>query len=198
MMKYVFRLKRGDSRALESIYDEWFIYFQRIAIGYGMNDLDFEELFNDILMEIWTNRMVYEDDAHLFCTIALIIEHKTIDGARVKKYQFQPVHENHAVEWMPGKLEMWQDFAGFFNIDGEIDKLPPKCRKVMELFYRDGLTVSEIVKVLGIAQANVSKQKRIGTDKIKAIFKGKRLTYDLFERLRYLPFVVFLISNYFL
>ncbi len=45
------------------------------------------------------------------------------------------------------------------HIYGEIEKLPPKCRKIFKLAYVDGLKNNEIADMLAISEQTVSNQK---------------------------------------
>jgi RNA polymerase sigma-70 factor (ECF subfamily) len=52
----------------------------------------------------------------------------------------------------------------------EMQKLPPECRKVMQLYFVEGLDAKDIASRLGVAVSTVRNQKAFGTKILKAKF----------------------------
>lgn len=79
----------------------------------------------------------------------------------------------------PGNFEIFTRSQLISKVFAEIDRLPPRCREVMLLMYRDGKSAEEIGGLLEIAISTVWNQKKNGIDKLKEVFKGYHEFLDL-------------------
>jgi RNA polymerase sigma-70 factor (ECF subfamily) len=164
--KTIEALKRGDPKALESLFD---IYKDKVfntAISYMQNREDAEEITQDVFVELFNSAGKFKGDSNITTWIYRITVNKSLDALRYmkRKKRFAIIRSIFSTE--TGELEI--DQADFIHPGVEIDmkedssklfkalsKLPVNQKSAFILSKLEGLSNSEISKILGVSLSSV-------------------------------------------
>lgn len=158
------RLRRGERKALDPIFDTFFAslcYFANKMIDDKMQSQD---IVIENFVKVWERRETFEDAKSIKAFLYISVKNSCINHIRSRKSQekgYKKIAE--MVEVVEQDAEQMRIKAEILRmVTQEIPNLPEKCGLIMQLIFRDGLTVQEIANRLGLSPATVRNQKARG------------------------------------
>lgn len=142
---------------------------------------DAEELLQEVFLHVWNNAARYDSGRSSVSTwLTLITRSRAIDRLRTRKV-VERTHEtatqNPVEHASPEGAEAVFIRERRSRVRGELDKLPPEQRQVLELAFYEGLSQSEIA-----AKADLP----LGTVKTRTLLAMKKLRGALRDEIRQL------------
>lgn len=159
-------LRKGDVRAFQVIYDEFYIRLCYMANRIIENECEAEDITMSALESIFEKPLNFNSYEKLKAYLFLRVKNKCISYlGHIKS------HRNLHTEILHLSANNYQDFveaqiirSEFLNlIYEEIKNLPPVRRKVFEMLYIDGLSPDEVGAALNMTRdaVYVNKSKAI-------------------------------------
>lgn len=150
------KLRAGDSKALEEIYNLYFPKVYAVAIKFVKNETVALDLVQDSFLKIWRNRKNINLDIPLDQQLYVITKNVVFDYFRKK------VNEENLLNEYRLYQEQTQDTVSS-NKNGQIKKLnslleqlPKRQQEIFKLIKFEGLSYSEVASTLGISKHTVS------------------------------------------
>jgi RNA polymerase sigma-70 factor (ECF subfamily) len=170
----IVRLKRGDERIFELVFEHYKNYlflFIRKALPL---DEDAEGIVQEVFINLWLNRNNLDEykplKPYLF-TIAknLIYDHLRKIYSKRKYLDILFLNYSAKSESTENEVEYW-DFERFLM--GKINQLPEKRRKIFIHAKLEGKSYREIARLLGISENTVDMQMRSANNAISKAIKN--------------------------
>jgi RNA polymerase sigma-70 factor (ECF subfamily) len=143
---------------------------------------DAEEVLQEVFLYVWSHAARYDANRSSVSTwLILVARSRAIDRLRTRKV-VERTHETAQQEAPPGHASPEGVDAVFVRerrerVRGEMDKLPPEQKQVLEMAFYEGLSQSEIA-----AKADVP----LGTVKTRTLLAMKKLRGALRDEIRQL------------
>ncbi|WP_235296768.1 RNA polymerase sigma factor [Portibacter marinus] len=158
-LDYIKRLERQDEEALQELYFSFSISFMKFFRKYGFTKPEREDLFHDSLIAMYQNiiqKKFTNMDVGIKAYLWGIGKHKAIDLLRKKKIRSAEILKSEdGIEEQNGVLTDRQKLLHQY-----FSALQPSCKKVLKLFYYEGLTINEIVSLGNYKDANSVKSTK--------------------------------------
>ncbi len=168
----IYRIAKGDEKALDVFMDHYSEAIYRIAYGYVGNKESAEEVVSDVFFEVWRNRKKLLTVENMAAYLRIITTRRAITR-----------YNNDETENFKGiSIEESQDFFTIpvISPDEEIisreeietlnranDELPPKCRHVFTLAKLEKVSYNEISRLLDISVSTINYHIKFATDLLK-------------------------------
>lgn len=157
-------LKSGDERAFQKIYEENRQAFIAFALKYGVSYGAIPDIYQDtliILYENVTSGKLKTMTSSLRTYIFSIGKHKIMEHFRAEKKlvnaklnaDFKEVEES--LDYEENTLTIRQQ-----ALKKHLNELGERCRNILELFYLNNLTISEIKETEGYENENSVKAQK--------------------------------------
>ena len=174
----VTRVARGDSAALEVLYDR---YASRV-LGISMKILGDQALAEDVLQEtfwrVWQSAASYQSSLGAFTGwLFRIARNLSIDTYRRRNVRPQAILNPHIEDSDPildetpdpsmDVAEQAQAILTNRQIRNALDSLPAVQRQVIELAYFYGMTRQEIAEATGEALGTIHTRARLALQKLR-------------------------------
>ena len=175
-------LLQDDEAALEYFFQT----HSPALLGYVSSILEdtteAEDICNAVFLILWEARKTLENPEHLEKFLYLSVKHKAVSHLRKQKTLSSRQKEWIAVggsEEEENTLDLKDTELLKAMVLQEIyhraDSLPPACRQVFDLHYRDGKKVNEIAEELQISPQTVRNQMSKAVGVIRRTLKDKKL-----------------------
>jgi RNA polymerase sigma-70 factor (ECF subfamily) len=167
----LFSLHKGNKKAFESLYNDSYIRVLYFAKRFVTDQQVAEDITTDVFLKLWDRIEEFSSIAaiksflqtstrnaclnHLRNVARRSAKHKELEEILIQENQ-----EKIAIQELTGEI--------YEHIYQEIDKLPPRLKKVFKLAYIDGLSNDDIAIELGINYQSVRNDKSAA---LKAIRK---------------------------
>lgn len=159
----------GDMNALAAVYDRHASLMLRAALGVLKSRADAEDLLHDVFLEVKRRAARFDPSrGELIGWLLVLIRSRAIDRLRtynryrnlVEEYGLEPEHDNEAGAEDPDTLfgDALPDLLG---------ELSEEHRQVVDLFYLQDLTQSEISTRLNIPRGTVKSRLFFAIRKLK-------------------------------
>ena len=154
------------NEAFESFYLKYYKLVYRIAYSYLSNPHDAEDATEDVFVKVLTGSFSFENEEHEKRWLALTTMNLCKD--MLKSYWRKKVGSLEDLENEPQSPE-----GETYELMDSIQKLPPKQKEVILLYYYMGYQTDEIAKMLGrppstirnnLADARKTLRRMIGED----------------------------------
>lgn len=183
MNGFLLRLQQDDQSVIDDIASLYYVPFRWVAASFGIKEQSvFDELFSDVITEIWQQRKTFNAEEHIKAACITLMRNKSIDHWRThKNKQTQPLHQAYEAAVEPyNKLDIEEAERVAELIRRAVDNLPPQCREIIRLhFGEEAMSVKEITAKLNLQQSNVSGQKIRAIKILKRSLKGLATSGDL-------------------
>jgi len=150
------RIKKGDVKAFEEVFNSYYAPLVRFGIGI-LNDRDLsEEQVQQVFANLWTNRGKLKDGLPLFPYLLTAVKNaclNVIAHNRVKLRYHQSVDVVEGIEDQYDFEDVPEDILS--RLENAIRELPPKCREVLELSRFQGFSHKQIEEKLDISVKTV-------------------------------------------
>jgi len=154
------RLGQNDARALEELFDRYYVRMCRFALPL-LRDYDTcEELASDVFMSLWRSRETLQlrgtsVKAYLFKSIKnKIFNHLETQRSKSHWLQFE---EDHIIDFVD-EVEDTVPADLLDQIEEAIKQLPPQCALIFRMNKIEELRYKEIASILSISEKTVENQ----------------------------------------
>jgi len=152
----IYALKTGDSRAYDFLVNSYHhklcVYAFSLTNDQGLS----EDIVQNVIMRIWTQRQKLKDDFGIKSYLYKSVYNEFIDQYRKQKAVL-PLEKKY-IDALSTILEEENENSIeklIKLVKKEIEKLPPKCKKVFLMSKQEGLTNIEIAEHLNISIKSV-------------------------------------------
>lgn len=134
----------------------------RLAYSYVHNMSDAEDILQDTLIQYMKAAPSFDSTEHEKAWILRVAANISKNKIKYNKYR----ETDELMEELVAEDE--EDLSFVWDA---VKQLPDKYREVIHLFYQEGLTTSEIAKILDRKEATVRSDLLRGREKLKTILK---------------------------
>ena len=164
-------LRKGDKKAYEAVYDEFFGVLYHLCLNYLHDDKVAEELVQDTFMKLWEIRETLNDQINIRNFLYTITKNNCLNYLRNQKISLKH-QENMKYLEMQFNYEAFEKLGNYLQfeelrnkIDDAISKLPAEVIETFKLSRFEELSYREIADQQGISiktvEARISKALRI-------------------------------------
>lgn len=169
--------KKDDQYAFRQIYE---VYYRRIfRFARSFLDLqDAEDITANTFIKLWERRSSFETSQHIQGFLHVTVRNGCLDFLQREKYariykervtKLQSKSMNYDTESIFLKAELKS------RIVAELDKLPPRTKRVCYLAYFEGLKNEEIAQLVGIKYQTVCNMKLFALKKLRLALQKEPL-----------------------
>lgn len=175
------QFNRGHQAAFTSIYDRYWpsiFYFVRKFIP---DTSQAEDITAETFIKLWQRRENFDNEKSIVSFLHITARNASIDWLRSEKRQIHN-REELLYQLQQGKDEPLEDDIRtevLRLVQQEIEKLPPKIKRVFVLSYIEGKTNEEIAALLGINNQSVRNHKTRAVKLIRLAITGKNWLFFL-------------------
>jgi RNA polymerase sigma factor (sigma-70 family) len=159
-----------EVKEFQDIYSSmWDKMLRQVCMKYTKDISQAEDFCQNGFMKVYNNLDKYDDSGSLEGWVRRVINNSILDELRKKKMKFVDGEDGFDFSRYDSEDEEYKETIPMEDIQKLLPQLPNSQRKVIELYYIDGLKHDEIAEKLGIT-ASTSK-----TNLMKAKAKLKNL-----------------------
>jgi RNA polymerase sigma factor (sigma-70 family) len=143
--------KKGDQRAQEKLYRNYYRAMMTVCLRYTRNDEDAVEVLNNGFLKVFKNIQRYESGkASLYTWIRTLVVHSCLDFIKQKQKlekidEWKEEAEAHIDPEVIGKIKTNELLQ-------QVRKLPPATQAVFNLYVIEGYNHKEIGQLLNISE----------------------------------------------
>lgn len=172
----VYRISKGDERAMEVFMDTFSAPLFQYAYGILSNRELAEEVVSDVFFEIWKGRKKILEIESMGAWLRTLTYRKSISALRHEQTLPDTVSfddlENFTAAKLESTVEESDDQERIDNLNRAIESLPPKCRHVFQLAKIERVPYKEIAELLSISVATINYHVGYAMDFIKKRLGG--------------------------
>ncbi len=166
--KRILELKKGNKKALKSLYEAYSVQVFNLAYRMTSNREDAEEIVQDTFIRLWKSRQKVDEDAKILGYIIVIARNIAIDMLRARqKRSGLDVYPSQMFSKLSDTNNFYFEEAGR-QFDAAVANLPSKRREVFILKIHTDLTNKQIASKLNISETMVERQIRLASDAVRA------------------------------
>jgi RNA polymerase sigma-70 factor (ECF subfamily) len=153
------KLQEGDENAYKKIYLHYYERLCKYLINYTRDRALAEDLVQESLLKLWTNRAQLLSVASLNSYIYRLTYNLYIDYYRKKKYidkELEEFRSESLYELIETNDEEYQ--SRLEKVIKAIEELPPRCKEIFILSKQRGMSYKEIANQLKITNKTVENQ----------------------------------------
>lgn len=176
----IYRIVKGDEKALDAFMDHYSGTLYRYALGIvGVKEAA-EEVVSDVFYDVWKSRGTLLEVESMLSYLRTITYRKSVSWLRHESTVPGGVSIDDIENFTVGHIDPPDDaLISREEIDAlnrAIDELPPKCRHVFFLAKIDRVPYKEISVLLGISVATINYHVSYAMDALKKKLGASRLT----------------------
>lgn len=153
-------LKKGDTRAYQTIFDMYYARLFSYVNTYTKNDSDAKDIVQETFIKLWNNKENINADSSILAFLHKIAYNIFIDNYRKGK-RHQNLLASLSYEAVNNATENEDNDITIKKIEivkKSISELPPRCQQVFKLSKYEGLKYAEIAETLNISIKTVEAQ----------------------------------------
>jgi RNA polymerase sigma-70 factor (ECF subfamily) len=160
---------KGDKRALEVLIKRYLKAIYNFAYKYVGKE-EAEDVTQEVFLKMWRNLKKFKKGKSFKSWLFKVAKNTCFDFLRKKKRDLALNLENLDIlaDFAPSLIEEVEKENWAEKIKKEIEKLPLKMQKVLNLYYNFGLNFREISEVLGEPVNTIKSRHR------RAIYRLKK------------------------
>jgi RNA polymerase sigma-70 factor (family 1) len=160
-----------DEHAYAQLYMAFMPHLLKFAGSIIKNNELAEEIVSDVFIRIWQNRADLGKVENLKLYLYISIKNTSLNYLsrhfRKDIISMEEMSLNISVDaYNPEEIMITSEAVR--KINGEIQKLPPRCRLIFKLAKEDRLRYNEIAKLLGISVKTIDSQMALALKKISS------------------------------
>ena len=140
-----------DRNSQSALYARFCRKMFAVCIRYSQNREEAEDTMQEAFVKVFENLKNFKNDGSLEGWIRKIIVNEAIQKFRRNSQRTKEV-SLESIEWKQGIEEPVSSDLGTKELMTLIQKLPPKCRMVFNLYALEGYTHKQIAEQLGISE----------------------------------------------
>lgn len=171
------QIKKGDEKALDYIYRKNFKSIIKMVLNNKGTEDEAQDIYQDALIVLW--QKVQKDDFVLTSKLSTYLYAicKNLWLKELERKSRLVGTEKDEVEFI--NLEQKERIKIIHDC---IDSLGDTCKKVLTYYYFDGMSMLEIAKKLGFANADTAKTKKYKCKKeLDSLIKSKYKATDFLD-----------------
>lgn len=156
------RIARGDQLAFQLVFQEWYqrlvLYAERYLVPAGES----EEIVGEAFLKCWQRRTQFDALSKMKSFLYTTVHNMSLNAVRREKaHGTSALPENAMLAMESDPLDQAEIITAevLGTLYRAIEQLPEKCREVVLLTYREGLTSGQIAERLGISVSTVTSQR---------------------------------------
>jgi RNA polymerase sigma-19 factor, ECF subfamily len=170
------RIKRGDPAAFEALFRAHYSALCAFAARYADSGAVAEEIVQDVFARVWTDRARWPSPRNRKAYLFTAVRNRALNAGRRRKLEQDwadaeivggeaalEIADEHAI----ARIE---DPAAHAHLERAVASLPERCRLVMQLRWRDGMSYADIAGVMGISVKGVENQLSRGLRALRRSF----------------------------
>ncbi|KOY86420.1 RNA polymerase subunit sigma [bacterium 336/3] len=149
------RIRKGDETALQYLYKQHYRMMLRLVLKNSGTEEEAQDVFQDSLILFW--QKVHQPDFQLTAKISTFLYSVCYNLWRKeleKKSRLSREEKDEAV------IEDWDKQERIQIIHACINKLGATCKKILQYYYFDELSMHDIAQVMGFSNADTAKTKK--------------------------------------
>lgn len=168
----VVSLRNNSQDAFEQLFDRYSQKLYHFSLSYLKSDVESEEIVQEVFLKIWENRDKLRSDKS-FKSYLFTIAFNAIKKHFNKKMRDEQ-YKHDLFEWLIQRspdLEYKNEFERLLvKLENLIDQFPPKRKKIFLSRKKDGKSIDEIAREMGISPKTVKNQINAGMNSLKNSF----------------------------
>jgi RNA polymerase sigma-70 factor, ECF subfamily len=172
----VARVRAGDPDAFEALYRAMHAPLLSFAERYVGDAARAEELVQDLFFELWQNRAAWAVQGSVTAYLYAAVRNRGLNMRRRDVVEadwaadeaHEPVRALHAAPVTADVLLAQADLVE--QLTEAINRLPERCRMIMQMRWHGGLSYAEIAEVLSISLKGVENQLSRGLRALRSEF----------------------------
>jgi RNA polymerase sigma-70 factor (ECF subfamily) len=159
---YFTLLKNGDEKGFTHFFNANYEALIRFAFTLLKDKEGAEDIVEDSFIKLWERRNTLKNIVSLKSYLYTMVRNACLDEIESRRRigllwgEVKTVSTKHELPVLHSIIEA----EVFQLIHSAIKTLPPKCREVFNLFYRESKTIKEIAAELNIEISTVKNQKQ--------------------------------------
>lgn len=153
-------LKKGDTRAYQTIFDMYYTRLFSYVSSYTKNESNAKDIVQEAFIKLWNNRNKIDANSSVLAFLHKIAYNIFIDSYRKGK-RHQSLLDALSYEAINNSIENDEENLNELKIEilkKSIEELPPRCQEIFKLSKYEGLKYSEIATTLNISIKTVETQ----------------------------------------
>lgn len=166
------RIRKGDETALQYLYKKHYRMMLHLVLKNNGSEVEAQDVFQDALILFWekAQKPDFVLTAKITTFLYSICQNLWLKELS-KKQRISFEEKDEAI------IEDWEQNERIQAIHICINKLNETCRKILQLYYFDNLSMQDIAQKLGLANADTTKSKKYKCKKelddlVKKYFKA--------------------------
>jgi RNA polymerase sigma-70 factor (ECF subfamily) len=159
-LQWARRIREGDKSAFEAMFVAYYLKLRRFVIRFVQTQDAAEELVQDLFVDLWAKRETWEVRDSLRAYLYTAARNRAL--SQINKRNVEETWEDEELAQLvdPGRgpHEELDRQELISHVQKVIETLPARCRLILNLSRKDGLTYAEIAQVLGISIKTVETQ----------------------------------------
>lgn len=156
--------------ALNTLFSKYYQKLCSFAYSYLRHQEEVEEVVSDVFFNVWQKRHRLNIEKNLKAYLYISVKHAAFAVIKSRQPHIMDIDEVMYDEQISESNTPEQSLA-FKELEGHfewaISKLPPRCKQVFLLKWREELSYRDIGKILGISEKTVENQLVKAMCKIK-------------------------------
>ena len=169
------KLHRGDHKAFEFLFKEYYVYLCYEAHSYITEKYIIEEVVGDVFRWLWENREKLVITISIKAYLIRAVHNACLSYLRKKQLQFIELdsfnEQNTLFSLDESPLDYVLSKELIERINHAIKSLPPQYKRVFELSRYKNLTYAEISEVMGISINAVKLYQKKALAQLRQILK---------------------------
>jgi len=149
------RIRKGDETALQYLYKQHYRMMLRLVLKNSGTEEEAQDVFQDSLILFW--QKVHLPDFQLTSKISTFLYSICYNLWRKeleKKSRLSREEKDEAV------VEDWDKQERIQIVNACINKLGATCKKILQYYYFDELSMNDIAQQMGFSNADTAKTKK--------------------------------------
>ena len=164
------RIRRNDRLALNTLFSQYYQKLCSFAYSYLRHQGEAEEVVSDVFIILWQKRHQLKIEKNLKAYLYTCVKHGAFAVIKFRQPHVLNIDDLLFDEGLTEK-DTPEQYLAFKELEGHfewaINKLPPRCKQVFLLKWKEELSYHDIGEILGISEKTVENQLVNAMCKIK-------------------------------
>jgi RNA polymerase sigma factor (sigma-70 family) len=149
------RIRKGDETALQYLYKKHYRMILHLVTKNSGNEVEAQDIFQDALVLFWEKAQSPKFQLTAKITTFLYSICQNLWRKELSKKQRISFEEKDEAI-----IEDWEQNERIQAMHTCMSKLGETCKKILQLYYFDNLSMQDIAEKLGLANADTAKSKK--------------------------------------
>jgi len=143
------------------VFDQLYNPLCNFAASILNDEAGAEDVVQEVFVKLWNKRNELKINTDIKSYIFQAVRNKSLEVLRKKKSDLNRLEIVSKTSYVEADTTVEQEMQNFMfkeKLYNSLRQLPPKCRQIFEMSKLEGLTYSEIAKVLEISPRTVETQ----------------------------------------